>query len=81
MNILMERIIAVVAGVLNVSVADLDENAAMDVTDGWDSLKTMEIVIAIERNFQLVFTAQQMMAQDSVRSIYDALIQSGVEAS
>ena len=78
MNSLMEEILALLAGALGKEPATLDADTAMDVTDGWDSLKTMEIVITMERHFQTTFTARQMMALDSARSIHDALQRNGV---
>jgi acyl carrier protein len=70
MNALMPQIVALIERAL--------DKPAMDQTPGWDSLKTMEIVVAVERHFQTTFSAQQMMSMDSAASICDALIANGV---
>ncbi|MBK7050970.1 MAG: acyl carrier protein [Rhodoferax sp.] len=78
MNALMPQIVALIERALDKPAQSLDAQAAMDQTPGWDSLKTMEIVVAVERHFQTTFSAQQMMSMDSAASICDALIANGV---
>jgi acyl carrier protein len=81
MTSLMQEILRLLAESLGKDPASLDVDAAMDVTDGWDSLKTMEIIIAMERHFQTSFTARQMMTMDSAQSIHDALQLKGMTST
>lgn len=74
MNNTMTSILALLEQSLGKPPGSLDDSAAMDLTDGWDSLKTMEIVIAVERHFQASFSARQMMDMDSAMSIHAALL-------
>jgi acyl carrier protein len=78
MSTLMAQILSIIERALDKAPQTLDPDAAMDETQGWDSLKTMEIVVAIERHFQTTFSAQQMMSMDSANSIYEALAANGV---
>lgn len=79
MNNTMTAIVALLEQSLGKPPGSLDDSAAMDLTDGWDSLKTMEIVIAVERFFQTSFSARQMMDMDSAASIHAALVHNGVQ--
>ncbi len=79
MSMLMEQIISLVESALGKAPSSLDASAAMDITEGWDSLKTMEILIAVEKQFQITFSAKQMMALDSIGSIHDTLLSMGVQ--
>ena len=47
MNALMPQIVALIERALDKPAQSLDAQAAMDQTPGWDSLKTMEIVVAV----------------------------------
>lgn len=78
MSALMLQTLSIIERALDKPPLSLDSNAAMDETQGWDSLKTMEIVVAIERHFQTTFSAQQMMSMDSATSICEALVANGV---
>lgn len=80
MNALMAQLVSQIERALDLPAQSLDAEAAMDETRGWDSLKTMEIVVAVERHFQTTFSATQMMAMDSARSIYAALVANGLAA-
>lgn len=78
MNPLMAQIVSLIERALGLPAQSLDAEAAMDETRGWDSLKTMEIVVAVERHFQTTFSATQMMAMDSAKTIHEALVSNEV---
>ena len=55
-----DRIKEVMASVLNTEVDAIDENASPDNIDGWDSLKQMNLIIALEEEFDVRFTDDQV---------------------
>lgn len=81
MSALIQQIVTLIEVALNKPAASLDTDAAMDLTEGWDSLKTMEIMIAVEKHFNTMFSARQMMMLDSAQAFRDALLQNGIQDS
>jgi acyl carrier protein len=55
-----------------------DEMTAEDI-EGWDSLKHITLVVAIEAEFGVRFSATEMGELDSVSSILDALRKSLIQ--
>ena len=80
MNTTMNTIVNLIEHVLNKDPGSLNDSAAMDITAGWDSLKMMEIVIAIERSFETTFTLKQIRKLDSAQGFYRALLENGKTA-
>jgi len=74
-KVLLAQIVILIENVLGAEKGELNEEAAMDTTKGWDSLKTMEIVIVVEEHFGVTFTAKQLMGLVSAQSIYSALME------
>ena len=46
-----EKLKNVIATVLNVDVSRIDANASSDTIDSWDSLRHMNLVLALEEEF------------------------------
>lgn len=63
---------AIVETVLNAPVP-LDANATRRDLLGWDSLKHVEVVFAVEAEFGVTFTEEDMAALDSIEAIVDAV--------
>lgn len=80
MTTTMQQVLALIEAALGKPPGSLDDGAALDLTEGWDSLKTMEVVCAVEQRFGTTFTARQMMALDSAQSICEALESNGMAA-
>lgn len=74
----LEQLTAAIAGALGRPGIALDLDAGMDVTAGWDSLKNMEVLLAVEAAFQTRFTAEELMSLQSVRGLHQALQAKGL---
>lgn len=61
MNKIKQRILAVMGTVFEMDVADIPENAAPKVVENWDSLKHMNLVLALEEEFQLRFSDEEVI--------------------
>ena len=51
-----EKVIEVLATVLDISISDIPLDAGPGVIDKWDSLKHMMLVIALEEEFDISFS-------------------------
>lgn len=51
----------VVASVLEMAPSNLPENAGSETLEAWDSVAHMNIVMALEDEFKIQFTDQQMV--------------------
>ena len=67
----------IVAGVLKITPEDVTDDTAMTNTEAWDSLKHMEIIIALEKNFELELTFDEIVQMLSVGAIRRILITHG----
>ena len=47
------------ADVFGVEVDQIDEDASIDTIDSWDSLKHLNLVLALEERFAVSFTEQE----------------------
>ena len=67
-----------IAKILNVDIEDVGEDAGMNETEKWDSLKQMNIMLSLERDFDIRFEEEQIMDCNSLKSIDDLLRDKGV---
>jgi acyl carrier protein len=70
---LAEQIETLVAAVLQVPVASITDDLAMNETDAWDSLRHMELVVSLEDTFRIELTSDEIVAMESVRAIKHVL--------
>ena len=56
---------------------ELDETSGLDLTEGWDSLANTEIVLEIERMFNVKFAPKVFLQLTSIVSLRDALVSMG----
>jgi acyl carrier protein len=69
----------IMSDVLEVPLESVDDNVTMQNTDTWDSLRHMEIVVAIEEKFGVDFEALELMELTSLRDIMRMLGTKGVQ--
>jgi len=72
MNGLNGRLSGLVARVLDLPAAEVD-NASADSTPGWDSLAHLRLLMAVEEEFGVSFSPDEIPELDSVRRIGDAV--------
>ena len=56
----IERIKEVLSAVIDVPIEQISDNASMDDIESWDSLAQMNLVIALEDEFQLVIPDEEV---------------------
>lgn len=55
-----EKIKEILSSVLNVDVAEIDENSSPDTIEEWDSLKHLNLIIALEEEFGIKFSTDEI---------------------
>lgn len=67
--ITIERIKEVLSAVIDVPIEQISDNASMDDIESWDSLAQMNLVIALEDEFQLVIPDEEVGTLISIQLI------------
>ncbi len=60
MNDIKEKILAVMAAVFEIEVIHIPDEAAPGLIDEWDSLKHMSLIVALEEEFSIRFTDDEL---------------------
>lgn len=68
-----ERVIQVISRVMDVPTNELNEDSSPDTVKGWDSLKHMNLVLALEEELGVLFTDSQIVEMNSVGLILEIL--------
>jgi acyl carrier protein len=68
-NVLEQDVNAIVAEVFEIPVGQINKQTTMENVDTWDSLRHMEMIVAIERRFNVEFEAEEALEMTSVEAI------------
>lgn len=69
----MKTLRSVVAEVLRLPPDTVDETTSMKTTPQWDSLKHMELILAIEETFDLTLDGDEIAAMTTVAAMEQVL--------
>ena len=69
----MEKLTELVARVLNIDKNIIDDNSSPETVPEWDSLHGIVLVIELEKNFNVKFTMDEVMAVQNFSDIKKAL--------
>ena len=69
----------VMAEIFQISISQIDESTTMESIEEWDSLKHMQLVMAIEEKFGIVFETEEMVEITSFTGIKDILRNKGLD--
>jgi len=70
---MLDRIRQIVADITQNDVASVTTDSNSQNLNGWDSVAQINIIVAIEEEFGVAFSAEEMHALNSVKKIVDAL--------
>ena len=73
-----ERVRHILGVVLEMSEQQIDEKLSAEDTSNWDSIRHLNLVMALEEAFGVSFTSDELGRLTSYRAIVDALGQRGV---
>ena len=74
-----QKLIALLADILKISIEDTSDDLAMKEVETWDSLKHMELIVSIEKIFDIELTFDEIVAMQTVKGIKQVLINRGIE--
>ena len=66
-----DRVLKIVSQVLNVPVEQLDDESSPDTVEDWDSLKHMNLVLALEEEFGVTFSDGEVVELLRIRRIVE----------
>ena len=69
----VDEVIEVVATILQVETGDIEHDCAMDDIEAWDSIKSMEIVLALEEEYEVYFSETALESMIDIPSIVENL--------
>ena len=72
-QILENRVLKILETILDLSEEDLSLESSMEDIEEWDSVKMMEIVLALEEEFDLYFSETQLEEMIDTRSIISTI--------
>lgn len=73
-----ERVRHILGVVLEMSDQEIDEKLSAENISNWDSIRHLNLVMALEEAFGVSFTSDELGRLTSYRAIVDALGQRGV---
>lgn len=74
MSISEEKIINLIAGILEVEISIINKELAVGDIPEWDSLAHMRIIAALESDLGVVLDIEQVLEIEDVEDIIDAVI-------
>ncbi len=72
-----QRVLQIVGSVLGCPPGTVDENTSPDSVATWDSLRHMKLMLALEEELGVQFTADQIVEMNSVGLILAVLEETG----
>ena len=67
-----EKIIDIISDVLKIKKSNISLKTTMNNVEHWDSLKQMQIIIAIEDEFNIKFSEDNLSEANSVKKLIEA---------
>ena len=76
--IFKEKVFKVVSQVMGVPIEELNEDSSPDTIEPWDSLKHMNLILALEEEFEVQFSDENILEMLSVQLIIEILKEKGI---
>jgi acyl carrier protein len=74
-----KRLVAILAEVFGLKPADVRPSLTRDDVGSWDSLKQMDLVLSLERDFGITLEMADIVRMESVAGIEEVLRAKGVD--
>jgi acyl carrier protein len=72
-ELIADRVRRVLVDVLNVDVEQIQQDSSPDTVENWDSLNHINMVIALEQEFNVVFAADEIERLLTFKLIYERI--------
>ena len=73
-----ERVRHILSVELAMPAHEIDEKLSAEDASNWDSIRTLNVALALEEEFGVAFSADEMIQLTSYRAIADALAERGI---
>ena len=67
------KVLEIVSQIMNVSIDQLDDDTSPGTISNWDSLRHMNLILALEEKFAVSFSDDEIIDMLSVKSIVELL--------
>jgi len=78
---LREKVFRVVSQIMDVPVEDVNESSSPENLEKWDSLQHMNLILALEEEFAVRFSDEDVFLIENVAIILEILENKGIEAA
>lgn len=78
--ILKERVFKIISQVMNVPFGEVDEDSSPENLESWDSFQHMMLILAMEEEFKIRFSDEEIAGMGKASIILEVLQSKGVEA-
>jgi acyl carrier protein len=72
-KIISKKIKEVMAAVFELEPSEVDDNCSSDTIAKWDSLKHINLITALEEEFDVTFSSKDILAMKSFKRIFSTL--------
>ena len=72
------KVQSLMSEVLQMPASEITDDLTMKSVDAWDSLKHMELIVALEQSFEVQLSFDEIVAMQSVSAIKRVLRERGV---
>ena len=70
---LEEKVLKIVSNVMEIPVDQLGPQSSSDTVENWDSLRQMNLTMALEEEFNVSFTDEEIIDMQNVEKIFKTL--------
>tara|TARA_B100000989_G_C19500216_1_gene453912 strand:+ start:1278 stop:1505 length:228 start_codon:yes stop_codon:yes gene_type:complete len=67
------EVINIVSNILNIKRSKITENSGINTIEQWDSLKHMQIISAIEEEYKIEFSEEQLIKSNNVKKLINSI--------
>ncbi len=75
----MKKLFTLISEVLQIPPQKITDSLAIDNSETWDSLKHMELIVAIEEEYNINLKTSEIVAMTNVKAIRQILQKKGVD--
>jgi acyl carrier protein len=75
----MEKLKTILKRTFNITDKEYSDSLTQDDIANWDSLKHMELVVALEQEYDMVLEMEEILELKSIQSIKDILQKKGIK--
>ncbi len=79
MGVMTEAVVKIVSQVMGVPVADITQDSSPDTIESWDSHRHMNLVLALEEEFDVMFGVEEITEMLNV-GLVDVIVESKLGA-